>query len=474
MACTAAAPIYLVSVHTYLPWLHLHRASKRARPYHPRHSIAGCVPMSCPFSGASAAQGSEPGAASGCPFARQQPAAAPAHAEAPGAPADGGAHGGGAAAAAPPQPAVCPYGFSSGGKGRHLGELDCILCGALAHDAVATQPCGHRFCGACITGARDCPVCGADIDGAAPAQEMRDMVSAYLEGHGRDAAAVAKQQHALHEAAAGSGGAAAAAAAAAVGGDGSPASFFLFHGLKSLLGGNTDAALYRLGRCRDLLLAELAEASRRDVAGALGAAAAAHAAACRLGAVCGSLGDCWRRRGDLGAAGAELCRSVAHLRPHAGGDAEAAHTLSVTLGKLGDLEYYKAQAAEAAEAAGQEGGETAAAAAAAAPGGGGAAAAALPLYAEAVELRRALCGPLSGGRAGPGATLDLVSALAKVADAQEALGDAGAATRSWHQAAAELHELKLAAGGALEGAAAAKMRTLEELLALRGHGVEGP
>lgn len=285
-------------------------------------------------------------------------------------------------------------------------------------------------------------------------------------------------------------------------GGNSPSSFFLLHGLRSLAGGNLDAALHRLGRCRALLLEELAEAEDRvassTAADPQAAAAAARAAACRLGAVCGSLGDCWRRRGELASAEEELKSSAGHLRRHASVDAEAAHTLSVTLSKLGDLEYYKQQAPQQQHEQQQgtvgeqlvrqmatscglgEGGGPGRAAEqqpGAPTGVSAAASAALPLYQEALELRRALCGPLSGGQAGPAAVLDLASALAKVADAHEVLGDAAAAQRCWRQAAAELHELKLQAGGALEGGPhdplAAKLHMLEQLLALRGHAQPG-
>jgi hypothetical protein len=238
-----------------------------------------------------------------------------------------------------------------------------------------------------------------------------------------------------------------------------------------------EAALHRLGRCRELLLSELAAAEGGEAtAGPSGAVAArngvveeddsgstsvAAAAACRLGAVCGSLADARRRGGDLPGAEGALRESAGHLRGHAAGDAGAAAALSVTLGKLGDLQFFKAQAdAEALAALAAAGTAVAAAAgtAAAASGGSGgggddsgngggggtacaggereggaaeaaggcaegseraAAAAALPFYEEALEHRRALCGPLTGGRVGPCAMLDLVGALVRVADAHE-------------------------------------------------------
>lgn len=213
-------------------------------------------------------------------------------------------------------------------------------------------------------------------------------------------------------------------------------------------GGNTDAALHRLGRCRDLLLDDLQRSQHPAGAGRAAtvdpAPPSPRDVACQLGAVCGSLGDCWRRKGDLAAAQEELARSAAYLRPYASADAEAAHALSVTLSKLGDMEYYKEQQRQQqrdvdqqlgrmsglgiAEEGGAASGATAAGARASGGGGEGrrgasaAAAAALPLYEEALVHRRALCGPLSGGQAGAPATLDLVSAVVKVADTHEVSG----------------------------------------------------
>jgi hypothetical protein len=294
------------------------------------------------------------------------------------------------------------------------------------------------------------------------------LVDAYLSGHSRSADLVEAQAAGL---------AAGGAPDGSGGGEASPSSFFLLHGLRSLMGarcpegggrslqsgsvlgggsgrlgtevgrhatpiprppsilrtragGNVDAALHRLGRCRELLLAELAEAEAAEegapggggVAGP-GPGGGAALAAARLGAACGSLADARRRAGDLPGAEAALAEAARRLRVHAGGDAEAAHALSVTLGKLGDLQFFKAQAAAAeaeAEARAAHGGGGAAAAAAAAEAAGrAAAAAALPHYEEALQQRRALCGPLTGGRAGLGDTLDLAGALARVADARE-------------------------------------------------------
>ena len=525
----------------------------------------------------------------------------------------GGAAPAAAAAAAPaPAPATCPFGFGSRAGSRKLDELHCPVCAALLHEPVVMACCAAPFCAACAARARDCPACGADVapGAAAPSEQLQGargaggaarrlpssargarphacarapqacghnrkaptphplappitpcaaLVDAYLSGHGAGAALAGAQADAV-----GGGGG---------GGGGGASSFFLFHGLRSLMGvcarracalharravcdssrrmgryadaaaarpvppragGNAGAALERLGRARALLLAELVAAEGAEAtaaapppppeAGAGGEPAAQ--LACRLGAVCGSLGDAHRARGDLAAAGRAVAESVAHLRPHAAaGDAGAAHALSVSLGKLGDLQFFRAQHAAASGGGDSGGGGGDSGAGGDGSNGGGAAhcelsaaAAALPYYEEALAARRALCGPLSGGRPPPGATLDLVAAMAKVADAHEArrtaradagagsarmaaapglqlfvitrtragrgavarahtrararaqmLGDAAAARRAWGHAAGELHELQLSAGAALEGPAAAKMDALRGLLEARGH-----
>jgi hypothetical protein len=69
-------------------------------------------------------------------------------------------------------------------------------------------------------------------------------------------------------------------------------------------------------------------------------------------------------------------------------DAEAAHTMSVSLNKLGDLKYMLQQLHEAKN-----------------------------LYRRGLELRQLCCGPLSGGQAGPAEQLELATSLIKVADA---------------------------------------------------------
>jgi tetratricopeptide (TPR) repeat protein len=205
-------------------------------------------------------------------------------------------------------------------------------------------------------------------------------------------------------------------------------------GLKSLAGGNVHAALHRLSRCREALLQAAAKRHSLPASQLAGAtvsaasAAAAHAAhqpslqaslqeaaaaaaepegslqdpaddssaeldpvavtaACQMATVCGTIGDCYQRLGDPVQAEQLYYESMAAVESYAESDAEAAHALSVSLNKLGDMRYSQQQL----EAAKQ-------------------------LYRRALQLRQLACGPLTGGRAGPGQQLELASSLIKVAD----------------------------------------------------------
>jgi tetratricopeptide (TPR) repeat protein len=191
-------------------------------------------------------------------------------------------------------------------------------------------------------------------------------------------------------------------------------------GLKSLAGGNTHAALHRLSRCREALVKAAADKQHAVASGAVGAAAGAEAidlqqeaaaapdpaaqsdtdaagtaepspatvaSACQMAAVCGSLGDCYQRLGNPAQAEQLYHESMAAVEPYSDSDAEAAHALSVSLNKLGDMRYSQEQLEQAKQ-----------------------------LYRRALQLRQLACGPLTGGRAGPGQQLELASSLIKVAD----------------------------------------------------------
>eukprot|EP00775_Hariotina_reticulata_P011077 gene11077-11233_t len=169
--------------------------------------------------------------------------------------------------------------------------------------------------------------------------------------------------------------------------DNSPASFFMAQGLKSLAGGNVHAALHRLSRCRKALLESTASAT---------AAAGTSAPAARQAAE-----QLYQ----------EAISSVAVLSES---DAEAAHTMSVSLNKLGDLKYMVQQLREAKK-----------------------------LYRQGLELRQLCCGPLSAGQAGPAEQLELATSLIKVADACKALGESHEAGQMLHRAQGICFEVKL-------------------------------
>jgi hypothetical protein len=132
-------------------------------------------------------------------------------------------------------------------------------------------------------------------------------------------------------------------------------------GLKSLAGGNTHAALHRLGKAKQALLdapvgpqTPLGLAASADTQG-LGSAptgapppggheqqqqqAAAEAVpdavsrAVQLATVCGCLGDCYPRLGEHEQAQRLYSESVAAVQPYSEEHAEAAHAMSVSLNK---------------------------------------------------------------------------------------------------------------------------------------------
>lgn len=191
-------------------------------------------------------------------------------------------------------------------------------------------------------------------------------------------------------------------------------------GLKSLSGGNVHAAIHRLGRCREELLEtsnstqqqlrtstaaagdvvddaisvqtgnsnkQSAEQLQQQRSLQNGTASSSAAIACQLTAVCGSLGDCYQRLGDSAQAEQLYKESVAAAKPHAETDAEAAHAVSVSLNKLGDMKYTQGQLQDAKR-----------------------------LYKQAMDLRQMVCGQLTKGEAGPEQQLELAVSLIKVAD----------------------------------------------------------
>ncbi|ONM30746.1 zinc ion binding [Zea mays] len=80
-------------------------------------------------------------------------------------------------------PAKCPFGYDS--NTFKLGPLSCIVCQALLHESSKCKPCAHKFCKACISRFKDCPLCGADIEGIEPDAELQALVDRFIDGHAR-------------------------------------------------------------------------------------------------------------------------------------------------------------------------------------------------------------------------------------------------------------------------------------------------
>eukprot|EP00803_Ostreobium_quekettii_P005416 evm.model.scf_298.5 EVM.evm.TU.scf_298.5 scf_298:23621-26085(+) len=219
---------------------------------------------------------------------------------------------------------VCPLGFGTS-QGPKFSSLHCPLCKCLFHECVRLAVCGHRYCRFCASRCRDCPTCGADVQGIEDDAEMQGLVDKYIDAH--------CVNHTIWELE-----------------SGEPvdkhrglkvddptglqrcsATFFLQLGLRSYMSGNYVAARQRLLRCKaelHKLMQKGSQESSVDVA-----------LWCQLGAVCGVLGDCSRRCGDSEAAAHHYLDSVNHLKQAEGND-EATRELAVSLNKLGDLHFY--------------------------------------------------------------------------------------------------------------------------------------
>lgn len=291
-------------------------------------------------------------------------------------------------------PGKCPYGFGQASNGPKLSELHCVLCRSLLFEAVTTN-CGHIFCGSCAGRFSDCPVCGADIIEMKPNTELQGRVDQVLAAHA-DKMTVWELE-----------GGRAQEGDAASNLDRDRATFFLHLGLRSLAGGNTAAAADRLGRAAQELSAALQGSSGADAA----------QLRCKLGSVRGSQGDCHRRLGSTQAAQRCYVDSIDLLRePAAAGLAEAAHALSVSLNKLGDLHYSAGHWAQAQQ-----------------------------LYTEALQLRRQAWQQQAVDGGGSGAVqraLDVAVSLTKLADVQQQGGggkdSAAALLEEAHQMAAAI------------------------------------
>eukprot|EP00850_Spirogloea_muscicola_P017155 SM000144S00703 [mRNA] locus=s144:304396:307167:- [translate_table: standard] len=284
----------------------------------------------------------------------------------------------------------CPLGYSS--ASFRIGPLSCAHCKALLFDACRCRPCRHIFCRGCLASFRDCPLCGADIDGLEPHKEMQAMVDKYIAGHARRQRSTAaagelaseSETRKLDKDAALERG-----------------SLLLQQAMRAFQAQNFDSARSRLELCVSDLQAELAATATQRPDDRL-------TLSCQLGAVLGSLGDCCRITGEMDSAAEHYQEAVNVLVGLDSKDKEVAHTLSVSLNKLGDLRYHAGDLA-----------------------------ACRGYYEQALHVRREALECL----AADSQVLDVAVSLAKVADVDRALGEDQVAAKHFREAASVAKEL---------------------------------
>ncbi|XP_068661035.1 protein NCA1-like [Aristolochia californica] len=212
----------------------------------------------------------------------------------------------------------CPLGYDS--HTFKLGPLSCVICQALLFESSKCVPCSHKFCKACISRFKDCPLCGADIESIEPDADLQDTVDRFIEGHARirrcpinaDKKDIGnKCKTVIYEDVSMERGA-----------------FLVQQAMRAFHFQNIASAKSRLSLCVEDMREQL------DLSGD------SLELYSQLGAVLGMLGDCCRAVGDSGSAISYYKESVWFLSKLSINDLEVVHTLSVSLNKIGDLKYY--------------------------------------------------------------------------------------------------------------------------------------
>ncbi|XBI24912.1 hypothetical protein VPH35_049927 [Triticum aestivum] len=285
-------------------------------------------------------------------------------------------------------PAKCPFGYDS--NTFKLGPLSCMVCQALLHDASKCLPCSHKFCKACISRFKDCPLCGADIEGIEPDAELQALVDRFIDGHARikrslaggDDQAAGGKSKVIYEDVSMERGA-----------------FLVQQAMRAFRAQNIESAKSRLSMCAEDIREELKSSEDNlDLCS-------------QLGAVLGMLGDCCRTLGDAPSAITYYEESAELLSKLPKKDLELVHTLSVSLNKVGDLRYY-----------------------------GGDLQSARSYYARSLDVRR---NSVKEHSAVASQVIDLATSLAKVADVDRNLGNEDAAVEGFEEAIKCLEKLKL-------------------------------
>ncbi|KAH7677594.1 Zinc finger RING/FYVE/PHD-type protein [Dioscorea alata] len=214
-------------------------------------------------------------------------------------------------------PAKCPFGYDS--HTFKLGPLSCMICKALLFESSKCVPCAHKFCKACISRFKDCPLCGADIDKIEPDSDLQITVERFINGHARikraqvnaDGSEIQEQKNVIYADVSMERGA-----------------FLVQQAMRAFQAKNIESARSRLSLCAEDI---------REQLQSLGNTAELCS---QLGAILGMLGDCCRAMGDAGQAVDYYEESVEFLIKVPAKDLELVHTLSVSLNKIGDLKYY--------------------------------------------------------------------------------------------------------------------------------------
>ncbi|KAL6626557.1 hypothetical protein ACP70R_030283 [Stipagrostis hirtigluma subsp. patula] len=287
-------------------------------------------------------------------------------------------------------PAKCPFGYDS--NTFKLGPLSCIICQALLYESSKCKPCSHKFCKGCISRFKDCPLCGADIEGVEPDAELQALVDRFIDGHAR-----IKRSHATGDAEVSDGKNKVIYEDVSM----ERGAFLVQQAMRAFRARNIESAKSRLSMCADDIREELKSSEDNlDLCS-------------QLGAVLGMLGDCCiiRSLGDAPSAITHYEESAEFLSKLPTKDLELVHTLSVSLNKIGDLRYYDGDLQSARS-----------------------------YYARSLDVRK---NAVKEHSTVASQVIDLATSLAKVADVDRNLGNKSAAVEGFEEAIQCLEKLKL-------------------------------
>ncbi|XP_010276468.1 PREDICTED: uncharacterized protein LOC104611195 [Nelumbo nucifera] len=283
----------------------------------------------------------------------------------------------------------CPFGYDS--HTFKLGPLSCVICQALLYESSKCVPCSHKYCKACISRFKDCPLCGADIEKIEPDTDLQDVVNRFIDGHAR-----IKRPHVKTN-------------VEEVGSENKiviyedvsleRGAFLVQQAMRAFRAQNIESAKSRLSLCAEDIREQLERLGNTPEL------------CSQLGAVLGMLGDCCRSMGDSGCAISFYEESVDFLSKLSMDDLEVTHALSVSLNKIGDLKYYDGNIQ-----------------------------AARSYYNRSLDVRRNAIKDRSDV---PSQVLDVAVSLAKVADAERSLGNEDLALRGFEEAIKCLESLSL-------------------------------